>query len=312
MKPVHIIVVLVLVVICALLTLLQPVGDENLAITIEFAGSFHPMVLHLPIGLWFGVLCILFAGTRVKSLDISNWLLWGTALVWVSGLCAYGSGIMLYLGGGYGDAMVLPHMKGALGFIAAVAVFGLMVKARARLPWLWAGAVVVSIAVGIAGHLGGVITHGHLMEKAPWVVLREASVPEPEVAPPASEPPASDAITAFDAVVLPILEEKCIFCHGTRRAKAGLTLTSPTTILSGGSQGPALIEGQADDSLMIKRILLPNQHNQHMPPIGEPQLTPEEVAVLKWWINNGLRATVDDIPAEHGAWVKSSVSNTLE
>ncbi len=186
MKPVYVILGLVPVAVCALLTLLQPVYNETLAIVLDFTGSFHPMVLHLPIGLWFGVLCILFAGTRVPALDISKWLLWGTALVMISGLFAYVSGLMLYLGGGYGDDMVRPHMYSALAFIAVSSVFGLMVKARLQLRWLWVGAVTVSVAVGIAGHMGGVITHGPIMDKAPWIILKNESEPVTGVAPEAS------------------------------------------------------------------------------------------------------------------------------
>jgi hypothetical protein len=50
---------------------------------------------------------------------------------------------------------------------------------------------------------------------------------------------------------------------------------------------------------MIVRANLPKDDDDHMPPSDEPQLTKEEIAVLKWWIENGASetATVASIKA---------------
>ena len=45
--------------------------------------------------------------------------------------------------------------------------------------------------------------------------------------------------------------------------------------------------GNADNSDMIKRILLPDEDDKHMPPREKPQLTNEQIALLHWWIENG-------------------------
>ncbi len=37
-----------------------------------------------------------------------------------------------------------------------------------------------------------------------------------------------------------------------------------------------------------KRLLLPKQHEDHMPPKEKPQLNEKEIALLHWWINSGL------------------------
>lgn len=167
---------LVLVGACALLTRLIPVEDEVTSIIFEFIGTLHPMLLHLPIGLWFGVLCILVAGTKVRTLNISPWLFAGSVLVLVTAALSFATGLFLYLAGQYVDSMIRPHMYGAVAFMAGVAVFVSLAQRKAGLRLLWIAAVLVSTILGYAGHKGGVITHGDPMEKAPWIILAD----EPE------------------------------------------------------------------------------------------------------------------------------------
>ncbi|VGO20032.1 hypothetical protein [Pontiella sulfatireligans] len=172
MKAVYFAVSLLAILACALLTRLQPVGGEVWPVVLEFAGSFHPLVLHLPIGLWVGVLSVLAFRSKFQSADAARLLFWGTVLVFVSSLVSFGAGLMLYLAGGYVESAVRPHMYAALLFIAGTAGFGLLVKQGMGPSILWSWAVFVSVFLGMAGHLGGVMTHGNPMDKAPWVVLK--------------------------------------------------------------------------------------------------------------------------------------------
>ncbi|WP_136061479.1 c-type cytochrome domain-containing protein [Pontiella sulfatireligans] len=116
----------------------------------------------------------------------------------------------------------------------------------------------------------------------------------------------------FDAVIRPLLEEKCIFCHGVRRSRGGLNMTSLETIQAGGSEGPAIVNGSAADSLLVQRIDLPESSDKHMPPAGEPQLSPEELAFLRWWIGYGLDAAMDDLPPEHARLAESFLGKNAE
>ena len=45
--------------------------------------------------------------------------------------------------------------------------------------------------------------------------------------------------------------------------------------------------GDANASLITKRLQLPPEDEDHMPPEGKPQPSPEEIAFLQWWINAG-------------------------
>ncbi len=86
--------------------------------------------------------------------------------------------------------------------------------------------------------------------------------------------------------VQPLLENKCLECHNPNKIKGKLLMDSATALLKGGDTGPALVAGQPDNSEMIKRIVLPKDHDDIMPPKGGP-LAANEIDVLKRWIAAG-------------------------
>lgn len=62
---------------------------------------------------------------------------------------------------------------------------------------------------------------------------------------------------------------------------------TPALLMKGGEAGPVIVEGEANKSEMIKRINLPEAHDDHMPPEGKRPLTNEHKKLLEWWVNNG-------------------------
>src|SRR5205823_8253160 len=114
-----------------------------------------------------------------------------------------------------------------------------------------------------------------------------------------SKLPASESLTEND--VLPIFQMRCVLCHGKRRQEGGLDLRTQAARLKGGKSGPALMPGNPDESLLMKRILA-----GEMPP---PKLlyeyavrppTTTEVETLRKWIAAGAnpapldRAALDE------------------
>jgi hypothetical protein len=55
----------------------------------------------------------------------------------------------------------------------------------------------------------------------------------------------------------------------------------------GGEDGPVFITGKGTESEMVKRCLLPEEDDHHMPPKGKTPLTDGQVALLTWWIDQG-------------------------
>ncbi len=86
----------------------------------------------------------------------------------------------------------------------------------------------------------------------------------------------------FEAKVRPLLVEKCQSCHGSQKQQASLRLDSKAGVLSGGENGPAVVGGQVDDSLLIQAV---RREGLEMPP--EEPLSDSEVAILEKWVREG-------------------------
>jgi hypothetical protein len=146
------------------------------------------------------------------------------------------------------------------------------------------------------------------------------AAPTPAAAKPAAAPAAGgklDAAIAAKAVVYrdviaPIMAAKCNGCHGEEKKKGKLQLHDYAAIMKGGSDGPTtVIAKNSKDSLMLVRANLPTDDDEHMPPSDEPQLTKEEVAILKWWIESGASDTLTVAAAKPTADVEGTLAAML-
>jgi mono/diheme cytochrome c family protein len=146
-----------------------------------------------------------------------------------------------------------------------------------------------TVVVIMASHLGGSLTHGEgfLTEHAPPVLRRLLGLPETATA---AAPGAADR-TFYEASIQPILTSRCVACHGPEKAKGKLRLDSYAELVKGGNYGPSVVPGKPDDSELLRRVRLPLDDDDRMPPKGKPQLTPGEEAVLAWWIEAGASGT---------------------
>jgi len=88
--------------------------------------------------------------------------------------------------------------------------------------------------------------------------------------------------------VWPILKERCVKCHGPDKDKGDLRVDDRESLLIGGeSEEPALVPGDPAKSSLIRVILLPQDHEEVMPPKGKGQVSAEEVTKLIEWIQKG-------------------------
>lgn len=98
---------------------------------------------------------------------------------------------------------------------------------------------------------------------------------------------ASSALAVdFVKDVQPIFEAKCLECHNPNKVKGKLLMDTAANLLKGGDTGAGFVAGQPDKSLIVERIVLPEDHDDIMPPKGGP-LAANEVAVIKQWIAEG-------------------------
>lgn len=83
-----------------------------------------------------------------------------------------------------------------------------------------------------------------------------------------------------------IFESKCLECHNPSKVKGDLLMHTAEALLKGGASGAAIVPGKGDDSELIKRMMLPGDHDDIMPPKGGP-LPSADIELVKSWITAG-------------------------
>src|SRR5436309_3382756 len=92
----------------------------------------------------------------------------------------------------------------------------------------------------------------------------------------------------YSRQVHPILAARCLTCHSEEKRSGGLALASIDSVLQGGRSGAAIKPGNAEQSLLMRRI---TGQVQPQMPFGKTPLTPTEIATIRAWIMEGARAT---------------------
>ena len=99
-------------------------------------------------------------------------------------------------------------------------------------------------------------------------------------------PPALDRKIGFSDDVKPLLERSCTNCHARGKDKGGFSIDHIHSFMAGGDSGPAVMKGKGDQSSLVG-LLLSNDPEVRMPSKGQ-QLTLDEVAIIRTWIDQGM------------------------
>jgi uncharacterized membrane protein len=94
---------------------------------------------------------------------------------------------------------------------------------------------------------------------------------------------ASGASVSFANDILPLIQSRCTNCHGGQRTEKELNLTTYEGVMAGSENGPVVTPSDAADSTMAEMV-----SNGKMPKRG-PKLTPDQVALIVDWINQGAQ-----------------------
>jgi len=248
-----------------------------------FLGRFHPLLVHLPIGmLLLGVGMHWLSrkpGYRNLRPGISVTLLLGA----LSAVFSCISGWLLAGSGEYEGSTLDQHMWMGIAVAVISIVYYLLYAGRisvrlpSYIPYLLS--LVLVLILSITGHLGGTLTHGEGYLTGAFAE-KEAAM-EKKVIPDVQQ------AMAYDDIIQPMLQGKCYSCHGVSKQKGKLRLDSREAILKGGEEGAALVPGNSDESILYKRLVLDEADKKHMPPKGKTQFTASEIELMHWWINNG-------------------------
>lgn len=267
------------------LPFIQPAAGTAPGI-VYFMGRFHPLIIHFPVVLVLLVLVLEF----VRRLHL--WTVASTTIAFLLGAALLGSfaalglGFMLYYTGEYVGTTMQQHLWGGVTLTAALAIalyFFLSYHRSASIAMyaLYVSFLILAnLALVFTSHQGGSLTHGseYLTEYMPQFTQAEENW----------EPKPLEEMLVYEDMIVPFLDKKCMSCHNENKAKGGLIMTSYEALLKGGkSDHPTLTPGIPNESDMYRRVMLPAEDDDHMPPEGKVPLTQDEISLLTWWIEKG-------------------------
>lgn len=244
---------------------------------LELIGHFHPLLVHLPIGIL--LLAILFellpSWKSYRSLKRSVITILSIGAVTAILSCI--TGYLLSQSGDYESGIVGWHQW--MGIALAIYSLGYvwMRSRKEYKPYRKAFAFVLLILLMVTGHLGGTLTHGEGYLTAGINTKSNLDLSKVNL----------QQALYYDDLVKPVLEERCYGCHGSSKQKGKLRLDAPEHIIKGGKDGKVMVAGKVDESEMINRLLLPLDDEDHMPPKEKPQPSAREIEILKLWIAAG-------------------------
>lgn len=251
----------------------------------QFLGRFHPLIIHIPIGLLVLVPILEIAGARRTALREAAGFVLGLAVFGCLGAVALG--YLLALGSGDSGGIVLRHMWGGIALTISA-----MLCCLVRPTWISghhpraypAMLTAMLLLLTWTAHQGGSLTHGrnYLTDFMPPMFKRAFSLGVVQ---------AASTNSFYARHIDPIFDAKCVECHGQSKTKGDLRLDSYGLLMEGGKDGPVIVPGQPAKSLLLERVMLPPSHKQFMPAEGKPPLTSYEMAWIKAWIAQGASPT---------------------
>lgn len=285
---------------------------------LQFLGRLHPVVVHFPIGILFIAFFFELLSKLKKYENLRHATQPALLIGVISAVVSVITGLYLSDEGGYNDELLVRHKQ--LGITTAAlsaAIYGFRLVAHRifrdpnyRGKFNTVLFVPLIIIVSLTGHFGGSMTHG-----ADYLFAAVTEAGE-------GEDPATrflsiqnvDSAVLYADLVKPILESRCYSCHSSRRQKGDLRLDEIELINKGGENGRIIRAGSPDSSSLFVRLMLPLDHDDHMPPNEKPQPSSAEIALIQSWIKAGadynIRVSATREPEKIKAYFASVVELT--
>jgi hypothetical protein len=261
-----------------LLTFLFVFGSNvTLPLWLQVAGRLHPLILHLPIGLWI----LFFAMVLLRNRNGLEQKTYETIAFTVLLFCSLTAsvtaffGLLLSVQGDYGSDSLTRHKVSGivLSWLCYVALITYDRLKDRKIIFYGINSFTL-LALILAGHTGATLTHGENFVFEPFTANQESEL-------------SLENSTVYELSVHRILEKKCFSCHNDSKAKGGLVMTSMEQFIKGGKHGAIFLAGKPNESNLVKAIELPLTHDHHMPPDGKAQLTTPEINLIRTWIQSG-------------------------
>lgn len=280
----------------------------------QFFGRFHPLLVHLPIGILFLAAMFEFLSyfPRYKKLRkaVQPCLFWGALFA----VAAAASGYFLSQEGGYEDRLLSLHRNTGIATAIFATVFYFFRKSalaffedksKRKLVRIFLFLPLIGL-LSLAGHLGGSLTHG---EDYLFVFSEDNESVTPVLKLVSTEN--IDSAVLYHDIVEPILNSRCYSCHSSKKQKGQLRLDEIKFILKGGKHGEVIEQHNSDSSSLYSRLMLPLEDEHHMPPNEKPQLSSAEIALIQVWIDEGADFKKKIAAFEQISRIKSYLNSML-
>ncbi len=267
----------------------------------ELLGRFHPLVVHFPLSLiWLAFIVesvALFQKTE-KFKPTIKIVLW---IVAISSFLSVAFGLLLINQEEYAGSEVQFHKW--FGIATLVLSWLTLYAFTANEAKTFRMLLLIStFGVSITGHFGAMLTHGdkylsdafekNQIRLKPNSEEKQITINQLDLKKNTAQPEILTSKLTNDA--LSILNTRCFECHGPKKSKGKLRLDSQELALKGGKNGPAFDLEHPEKSEMLRRILLPADHDDAMPSKGK-RLTKSEISILQNWVKIGAVYTDENI-----------------
>ncbi len=244
---------------------------------LAWSGHFHPLLLHLPIGIAILSLLLWLLKKHFLADSFNEIYDFSLSVSAVTSVFTALAGLFLSKGQDYEAILLRNHLWSgvALSFFSWFSWWAFSNFYRIKPFWTFLQLTGLAL-MAFVGHAGGSLTHGADFLNWPEDKVKKEDVPVQF----------SDPTTYFQAAIRPILENKCVSCHKKEKAKGDLILASNPNATS-----QVWVARHSNVNEMLKEIIyridLPVTDKKHMPPRGKNPLDPIEMMILKNWIQAG-------------------------
>ena len=243
----------------------------------EFIGKFHPLLVHLPIGFLIVLAAFELVARKPHWQHLTGASRVVLILTFPITLASIICGWLLAGNGEYAGSNLFWHrwLGTTLG-VATLLLLALHWCGMFRLyRWALMGTLLLLV---VASHFGGALTHGN--DFFSW--------PKPKSN--GNQTVVTGDIAqqhVYTTAIQPIFNKYCVSCHGPDKAKGKLRLDTGEHFLKGGDTGSLIDPPGATQGLLGKRLALPADDEDHMPPEAKPQLSKDQLAIINWWLDAG-------------------------
>ncbi|MGB0744477.1 MAG: DUF1549 domain-containing protein, partial [Opitutales bacterium] len=273
--------------------LVVPLNADSSNELLLFFGRFHPVILHLPIGILFILFVVEIAQLIRPRLELGQscgLMLWAGVLTSIPTVLA---GFLLASSGDYDEELLSRHQW--LGWATTLLFSWLLVlrywvAAKPKAIWLYRPLLFANVVVlTLAGHYGGALTHGpnYLTRYMPAEMktalgLGPKELPNTHVA---NTPGQGSDVVDFAHEIVPILRENCMECHGGDEAKGGFTINERDLMI-----GTGAIDFERPENSYMVYLMRTSDPEERMPPpkFREDPIPEEQIALIERWIAQGL------------------------